>query len=258
VNCVEPGDNIVPNGDFSSDIENWTWASTGTAVAEWRVESGIFHFVISSGGSQIYEVQLRQNGFPLVKGKKYLFEFDGWADENSRIIEAKVGQDQDAYINYSKIGYSSLGKAKKHYAFNFTMENETDFNARVVFNTGLSTVDVYIDNVSLKFLNDTPVNDETITIPPQLHVTANYPNPFNSQTAIRFMLPSAGEVTLHLYNILGEAVEIVRAGHYGEGEHSYVLNADDKSSGIYFCRLFVKGTDGEVVSTSVHKMVLVE
>jgi hypothetical protein len=258
VNYIQPGENMIPNGDFTNDIQKWTWSVTGNAAAEWRVEKGIFHFVISNGGSQIKEIQLAQNGFPLVKGKKYLFEFDGWADENSRIIEAHVGEDQGAHINYSKTGFSTLGTAKKHYSYDFTMEDETDLDARVIFNTGLSTADVYIDNVSLEFLDETPVERKMIAIPPPLLAAANYPNPFNTQTAIRFFLPTAGEVAVQIFNILGETVQNIQAGRYGAGEHFYVFNADGKSSGIYFYQLSLKGKDSKVTSASVHKMVVIK
>ena len=96
-------------------------------------------------------VQLRQNGINLIQGKTYVFEFDAWAD-STRTIEAKVGQDVDPWTNYSKIGFTSISTQKKHYSYTFTMNNPSDYNSRVVINTGISDVDVYIDNVSLTYL----------------------------------------------------------------------------------------------------------
>jgi hypothetical protein len=66
-----------------------------------------------------------------------------------RIIEAKVGQDESPWTNYSKIGYSYVTPNLTHFRYPFTMEDSSDYNARVVFNTGTSNIDVYIDNVSL-------------------------------------------------------------------------------------------------------------
>ena len=148
----QPGTNLVRNGDFSDGITNWIWQTpTDTASATYEVTNGQFHYIIDNGGSTIPSVQLRQNGISLIQGKTYVFEFDAWAD-SSRIIEAKVGQDVSPWTNYSKIGYTSITAQKKHYSYTFTMNNTSDYNSRVVINTGTSDVDVYIDNVSLKYL----------------------------------------------------------------------------------------------------------
>jgi hypothetical protein len=94
-------------------------------------------------------VQLRQAGIPLIKGHQYVFQFDAWAD-GARLIEAKVGQDESPFTNYSRIAYSYLTAHAQHFKYTFTMNEPTDANARVVINTGTSDLDVYLDNVSLK------------------------------------------------------------------------------------------------------------
>jgi hypothetical protein len=142
-----PGYNMVDNGDFSQGRNAWTWELQGGS-ANWTIEDGVCHIAISDGGGQIYSVQLRQNGMPLLQGRQYRFEFDAWAAW-PRIIEAKVGQDQDPWTNYSRIGYTALAMRKNRYSYTFTMIDRTDTNARVVINVGTSKTDVYIDNVSL-------------------------------------------------------------------------------------------------------------
>jgi hypothetical protein len=66
-----------------------------------------------------------------------------------RFIEAKVEQGKYPWINYSKTGYSSVTPNPTHFRYHFTMQDPSDYNARVVFNAGSSNIDVYIDNVSL-------------------------------------------------------------------------------------------------------------
>ncbi|MHC4657244.1 MAG: aryl-sulfate sulfotransferase, partial [Planctomycetota bacterium] len=105
VSFTQPGQNVVSNGDFCQGQASWTWEVGGSASATWNIENGVSHFDITNGGTQISNVQLRQAGMKLVRGKEYIFEFDAWS-VMPRIIEAKVGQDESPWTNYSKIGYS--------------------------------------------------------------------------------------------------------------------------------------------------------
>ncbi len=148
VQIIPAGQNMVRNGDFSNGDEDWTWELQGSGSAEWNIEDGVSHFNISQGGTDIYDVQLRQNGIPLIQGEEYLFEFDAWADA-TRLIEAKVGQDNGSYTNYSKIGYTYLTTSNQHFEYTFEMTDPSDLNSRVVINTGSENADVYIDNISL-------------------------------------------------------------------------------------------------------------
>ena len=79
-------------------------------------------------------------------------------------------------------------------------------------------------------------------LPAVFALDQNYPNPFNPSTNISFSLPDAAEVTLNIYNVLGQNVVTLVDAHYEAGEH--VVQWDGRnatgsavSSGIYFYRL---------------------
>ena len=149
VNIIKPGQNMVLNGDFSQGKDSWIWEVGGSASAAWTIEDGVSHFDITGEGSQISDVQLRQAGMKLTQGKRYLFEFDAWCTPTPRLLEAKVGQDNSPWTNYSKNVPFTITPNRTYYRYPFVMEDTSDYNARVVFNTGTSAIDVYIDNVSL-------------------------------------------------------------------------------------------------------------
>jgi hypothetical protein len=149
VSFTGPGQNVVLNGDFCRGQASWIWEVRGSANATWNIEDGNSLFVIANGGTQISDVQLRQAGIRLVQGKKYVFEFDAWSATQPRIIEAKVGQDESPWANYSNIVPLEITPNPTHFRYPFTMQEPSDYNARVVFNMGISDFDVYIDNVSL-------------------------------------------------------------------------------------------------------------
>lgn len=256
VRFIEPGQNMLVNGDFSAGKASWTWELQGGAVAVWRIENGVSHFDIQNGGTQIYNVQLRQNGFELVRGEEYVFEFEAWAD-SPRIIEAKVGQDQAPWINYSKIGLTAVTQQRKRFAYPFKMEEPSDYNARAVFNCGSSNIDVYIDDISLKWLGGTAVEDRQFQAPSGFEVNGNYPNPFNAQTTIQFTVAAQSVVESELYNVLGELIKRISHGVFDTGTHTVNFDAAELTSGIYFYRIMAKTVRGATTFSDVHKMVLI-
>ena len=66
---------------------------------------------------------------------------------------------------------------------------------------------------------------------------ANYPNPFNAATAIRYRLARAGKVRLSVYDAAGRLVRTLIDGAQEAGAHRVVWHAGDMASGIYYFRL---------------------
>ena len=80
------------------------------------------------------------------------------------------------------------------------------------------------------------------TLPASFDLDQNYPNPFNPTTDISFSLPSAANVSLRVYNLLGQEVATVVDGDMGAGVHTVTWDGSNDggaqvSSGIYFYRL---------------------
>jgi hypothetical protein len=81
------------------------------------------------------------------------------------------------------------------------------------------------------------VVDDFNMIPDKFDLFQNYPNPFNASTTISFTLPQESEVTISIYNLLGQRVSTILEGRLPAGEHNVVWKADDYPSGVYFARL---------------------
>ncbi len=69
----------------------------------------------------------------------------------------------------------------------------------------------------------------------------NHPNPFNSETTINFSLPIRSDVTLEIYNILGQKVDKVHLNNLKSGNNSINYSADNLTSGIYFYTIENRG-----------------
>ena len=80
------------------------------------------------------------------------------------------------------------------------------------------------------------------TLPNSFELLQNYPNPFNPSTNIEFATPDAGMVTLAVYDVLGQQVQILVNGIVPAGTHHVQWNGRDSrgvsvGSGVYFYRL---------------------
>ena len=70
----------------------------------------------------------------------------------------------------------------------------------------------------------------------------NHPNPFNSETMIRFSLPKNADVEVNIFNINGQHVRSLVQGRYTAGIHTLRWDGrDDRetpvSSGVYICQI---------------------
>ena len=68
-------------------------------------------------------------------------------------------------------------------------------------------------------------------------LSQNYPNPFNPTTQINFSVKQAGNVTLVVYNMLGQAVATLVNGNMGAGNYTANFDASKLASGIYIYQL---------------------
>lgn len=94
-------------------------------------------------------------------------------------------------------------------------------------------------------------------LPRAFDLGQNYPNPFNPTTKIEFSLPTGTNVTLEVFNVLGEKVKTLVDGPMAAGSHSVEWNSTNArgetvASGVYFYRIAA----GENVAT--RKMMLMK
>ena len=79
-------------------------------------------------------------------------------------------------------------------------------------------------------------------VPRSFALEQNYPNPFNPSTTIPVSVPYAADVTLKIYNIIGEEVATVYSGVLEQGRHRFTWEGRNSAgtpvaSGVYFVRL---------------------
>lgn len=87
---------------------------------------------------------------------------------------------------------------------------------------------------------------------PMVSSFGNYPNPAKSSTTISYQLPAAGEVTIKLYDALGQLKGTLVSEKQNSGLQTYELNTDNLAAGVYTYSLIF---NNEVVS---NKMLIVK
>ena len=79
------------------------------------------------------------------------------------------------------------------------------------------------------------------------------PNPFNPSTTIEFEIPESQNVTIEVFNLLGEKVATLLRGYIYAGPNKVEFNARDLASGMYIYRIV---TEKGVIASK--KMVLLK
>lgn len=105
-------------------------------------------------------------------------------------------------------------------------ENVTlfDFNGEL-----LSSIEAFnFDPTDLKLLDNRDYS---------FQLYQNYPNPFNPVTKIKFSIPIAGNVTIKVYDILGNEVKIILDEYRPAGTYETEFKADSLAGSVYCYRM---------------------
>ena len=79
-------------------------------------------------------------------------------------------------------------------------------------------------------------------LPSSFRLHANYPNPFNPETQVRIAVPVDADVTLEVYDAVGQLVAVLAHERLSAGMYQYGWDGKDQTgekaaSGGYFVRL---------------------
>ena len=71
-------------------------------------------------------------------------------------------------------------------------------------------------------------------LPSGYAISNAYPNPFNPSTSFEMRLYEASNVTVKIYNLTGQLVDVIAEGNFAADTHTFTWNAENLASGVYF------------------------
>lgn len=101
-------------------------------------------------------------------------------------------------------------------------------------------------------INLTDIDENSNIIPDQFELLQNYPNPFNPSTIITYKMPVSGNVSIKIYDMLGNEIVQLINEYKPAGIYEIKFNGNDMPSGVYLCR-FLSG-----YFSDVRKLMLVK
>jgi type IX secretion system substrate protein len=110
----------------------------------------------------------------------------------------------------------------------------------IVYNNDQDTINIAAINFlgtapdmgAYEFDPATHVSNEPILIKNYI-LFQNYPNPFNPTTTIKYTLPKSDQVTIEVFNLLGQKITTLLDKQMTAGNHEVKFTADNLPSGVY-------------------------
>jgi photosystem II stability/assembly factor-like uncharacterized protein len=161
-------------------------------------------------------------------------------ETNNRMFEIERKTSDNGY---STIGFvNGAGTSTETHSYSFVDKN---VNAGS-YTYRLKQIDF---NGNFEYSNEVEIS---VTGRMTFDLAQNFPNPFNPTTNITYNVPQSGNVTLAVFNTLGQQVALLENGVVTAGSHTATFDAKQLPSGAYFYKL------QEGNSVMVKKMLLLK
>jgi len=110
--------------------------------------------------------------------------------------------------------------------------------ADLFFDSKFWSYDENNNTLKVYYLTSVGVEENNnINSPIEFALSQNYPNPFNPGTVIRYQLPVASQISLKVFNVLGNEITTLVNDYKPAGSYDVDFNSANLSSGVYFYQL---------------------
>lgn len=234
--------NIWAETKYSMTLIKNSYSPNGTTEFSIYIESGKNNFTLTSYQCAIRLGKIEQSAdmvFQYVPGTSEL--------ENEPNLSVGIdnidGEKELTFVSY--VGNDKL-TSKKKLVGKFILEgiDSEMFNPYWNFDGVISTIITgndfnNITATSNHSTNGTEVLNDKNDISLNFQLSQNYPNPFNLETKVKIEMSEEGNVSLLVYNLLGEKLNHIFDKFLGVGVHEININANNLTSGVYIYRLQV-------------------
>ena len=71
-------------------------------------------------------------------------------------------------------------------------------------------------------------------MPSDFSISSAYPNPFNPTTQMSLDLSIDANVSVKVFNTMGQLIDVIAEGHMASGSYSLTWDGKNAASGVYF------------------------
>lgn len=260
---AEPSGRYFRNGDFEEDTlilnkndPNWAggwflefdeFSSVENGYVTIGLDKTVFH-----GGHQSLKfycvpnrptgwLQVMQNGGPypdgFIDGARY--KISGWIKTEGDVSHIRMRCGDNGDVGAQLSGDNDWTYREGIVEFDEAFYNTWGFLGLAFWKESTeNSGTVWFDDIQVERVQTSGLPNTSAPLPHSPELIGNYPNPFNPGTTIVFYLPTASEVRISVYNLLGQKVATVAERDFQSGEHRIVWSADSElSSGGYYYEL---------------------
>lgn len=246
-------------GEIDFLTGEYTWTPSIVEAGEYTLTVGVFDGYEITETSSTITVE-NKNRAPVftatVEGRIYTPDYfsdtDTWKEYTLQYEATDPDEDE---LTFSLVDGPSGVTVSPAGLFSWA---PTDEHAEQMFDVIVSVTDgelVVYDTSQVTVSSVVSVEDEVI--PTEFSLDQNYPNPFNPTTTIKFGLPEASDISLKVFNILGQEVHTLINRNMTAGFHTINFDASNLMSGMYIYRIQASGAEGKDF-TDVKKMLLIK
>ena len=160
--------------------------------------------------------------------------------------------DSAATVNFSPSATTVIYNGKTYYFQRWVGAGNNSYNGTNPNGTINAMSNVIVQTAQFDTIVPFGIQNLNTGIPGIFALHQNYPNPFNPVTKIKFDIPKFANVTVKVYDVIGNEIAQVFAGDLAAGYYEADFNASSYASGVYFYKIDA----GDF--TSVKRMVLVK
>jgi endonuclease I len=204
----------------------------------------------------IYALQKNRN--PYIDHPEFVAEI--WMNSMApAVLSVSLSGNNAVVLRFSRLLDSAAAVTATNYISTVTPASvqwgvNNDYSKVLVTYPALASGTTYsLQLKNMKSINAVAMNDTTVSFrtsgftaiteqtkkPETFNLQQNFPNPFNPSTEIRFELREAGNVTLRIYDILGNLVNELVNTRMSSGLHKVTFAGDNLSAGVYYYQLQV-------------------
>lgn len=235
------GSEALSNGMFTNGTSDWSFFTDGIATFTvtgpgFRKKSSGKVFVTQSGTN----TQLYQGNLLLSPDSTYRLSFAAYSSTGND-MEVAMQKGTSPFTSYGLQETVPLTTGWNVFVYEFKPRNFSgvvnDARLRFSFSTFGAAGDIFsLDNIRFLAVNAGSLPPPEL-LPVDYALEANFPNPFNPVTTIRYSIPTDTRVRLDLYNILGQHVKTLVNEFQRLGTYNVRVDMAGRASGVYFYTL---------------------